>query len=232
MAIRKIIQLDGTMTVKSGVHIGGNDAGTKVGGCDNPVIRNPLSNEPYIPGSSIKGALRSAAEKMPAYASKIQYGKPCGCGRADCMVCKMFGAHMNTKVPASGEPRLIVRDMSLNLDFLDKLSESGGSRSDITEIKTSTMIDRRTNMAHTGEDEPNGKKGGSFRNMERVAAGAVFDCNFTIKVMDKDNEEELINFFHKLLDIVEITGIGGKVTSGSGQVEFDIDWKHPTIITL
>lgn len=221
MSIKKIIELNGTMTIKSGVHIGGNDNGTKVGGCDNPVIRNPLTNDPYIPGSSIKGALRSCAEKMPAYAGKIRNGKPCSCGQETCMVCKLFGAHMNMRA-ASGEPRLIVRDMNLGPDFLDRVMESGGSRSDIIETKTSTMIDRSTNTA----------AGGHLHNMERVAAGAVFDCSFSIKVMDKDNEAELINFFKKCLSIVEATGIGGKVTSGSGQVEFDIDWKHPTEVTL
>lgn len=221
MSIKKIIEFNGTMTIKSGVHIGGNDNGTKVGGCDNPVIRNPLTNDPYIPGSSIKGALRSCAEKMPAYAGKIRNGKPCSCGQETCMVCKLFGAHMNMRA-ASGEPRLIVRDMNLSPDFLDRVMESGGSRSDIIETKTSTMIDRNTNTA----------SGGHLHNMERVAAGAVFDCSFSIKVMDKDNEAELINFFKKCLSIVEATGIGGKVTSGSGQVEFDIDWKHPTEVTL
>lgn len=221
MSIKKIIEFNGTMTIKSGVHIGGNGNGTKVGGCDNPVIRNPLTNDPYIPGSSIKGALRSCAEKMSAYADKIRNGKPCGCGQETCMVCKLFGAHMNMRA-ASGEPRLIVRDMNLSPDFLDHVMESGGSHSDIIETKVSTMIDRSTNTA----------VGGSLRNMERVAAGAVFDCSFSIKVMDKDNEVELINFFKKCLSIVEATGIGGKVTSGSGQVEFDIDWKHPTEVTL
>lgn len=221
MGIKKIIEFNGTMTIKSGVHIGGNGNGTKVGGCDNPVIRNPLTNAPYIPGSSVKGALRSCAEKMSAYAGKIRNGKPCGCGQETCMVCKLFGAHMNMRA-TSGEPRLIIRDMNLSPDFIDRVMESGGSRSDIIETKASTMIDRSTNTA----------AGSSLRNMERVAAGAVFDCSFSIKVMDKDNEVELINFFKKCLSIVEATGIGGKVTSGSGQVEFDIDWKHPTEITL
>lgn len=221
MSIKKIIEFNGTMTVKSGVHIGGNGNGTKVGGCDNPVIRNPLTNAPYIPGSSIKGALRSAAEKMPAYASKIRNGKPCGCGQETCMVCKLFGAHMNMRA-ASGEPRLIVRDMNLSPNFINRVMKSGGSRSDIIETKASTMIDRSTNTAASGP----------LRNMERVAAGAVFDCSFSIKVMDKDNEVELINFFKKCLSIVEATGIGGKVTSGSGQVKFGIDWDHPTEITF
>ena len=221
MSIKKIIEFSGTMTIQSGVHIGGNDNGTKVGGCDNPVIRNPLTNNPYIPGSSIKGALRSCAEKMPAYAGKIRNGKPCGCGQETCMVCKLFGAHMNTRA-ASGEPRLIVRDMQLNKNFLEKVRLSGGNYSDIVETKESTMIDRGTNTASNG----------SLRNMERVAAGAVFDCSFVLKVTDKDKEVELIDFLKKCIKVVEATGIGGKVTSGSGQVKFDIDWNSPCIITL
>lgn len=221
MSIKKIIEFSGTMTIESGVHIGGNDNGTKVGGCDNPVIRNPLTNNPYIPGSSIKGALRSCAEKMPAYAGKIRNGKPCGCGQETCMVCKLFGAHMNTRA-ASGEPRLIVRDMQLNKNFLEKVRLLGGNYSDIVETKASTMIDRGTNTASNG----------SLRNMERVAAGAVFDCSFVLKVTDKDKEVELIDFLKKCIKVVEATGIGGKVTSGSGQVKFDIDWNSPCIITL
>ena len=221
MSIKKIVEFKGTMTSKSGVHIGGNGNGTEVGGCDNPVIRNPLTNAPYIPGSSIKGALRSCAEKMPAYAGKIRNGKPCGCGQETCMVCKLFGAHMNTRAD-SGEPRLIVRDMNLNQEFLDKITTSGGSHSDIVETKVSTMIDRVTNTAATGP----------LRNMERVAAGAVFDCSFVLKVTDKDKEVELIDFLKKCIKLVEATGIGGKVTSGSGQVKFDIDWDSPCIITL
>lgn len=221
MSIKRIIEFSGTMTIESGVHIGGNDNGTKVGGCDNPVIRNPLTNNPYIPGSSIKGALRSCAEKMPAYAGKIRNGKPCECGQADCLVCKLFGAY-KPRNPASGEPRLIVRDMQLNKDFLDKVRMSGGNYSDIVETKASTMIDRGTNTASNG----------SLRNMERVAAGAVFDCSFVLKVTDKDKEVELIDFLKKCIKVVEATGIGGKVTSGSGQVKFDIDWNSPCIITL
>ena len=43
----------------SGLYIGGNDSGFDIGGADSDVIRNPLTNEPYIPGSSLKGKLKS-----------------------------------------------------------------------------------------------------------------------------------------------------------------------------
>ena len=47
----------------TGLHIGGSDTGIEIGGVDKTVIRDPLSNRPYIPGSSLKGKVRSLLEK-------------------------------------------------------------------------------------------------------------------------------------------------------------------------
>jgi CRISPR-associated RAMP protein (TIGR02581 family) len=53
--------IEGTVTVTGGLHIG---AGGQIqpGGTDNPVIRDALGR-PFIPGSSLKGALRSFCER-------------------------------------------------------------------------------------------------------------------------------------------------------------------------
>lgn len=213
MGIKKYLVFEGTMTLNSGLHIGGNTDETKVGGCDNPIIKNKLTSEPYIPGSSLKGVMRSIEESRPAYASKIQGGMPCGCGDANCMICKLFGAHKNTRTRA-GLPRLIVHDMLVNSDFKEQLINSGGTLTDIVDTKYSTMINRQTNTAANG----------SLRNMEVVLAGTVFDCKFTLKVLESDNEKELIKELKFILDRIEIEGIGSKTTSGNGQVKFDIDF--------
>jgi len=39
----------------TGLHIGGSDTGIEIGGVDKTVIRDKLTNRPYIPGSSLKG---------------------------------------------------------------------------------------------------------------------------------------------------------------------------------
>ena len=44
--------------VLTGIHIGGNVDSYGIGGVDAPVIKNPLNNEPIIPGSSIKGKMK------------------------------------------------------------------------------------------------------------------------------------------------------------------------------
>ena len=218
MKLKKMIVIEGTMTAVEGIHIGGNNEGTKIGGCDNPVIRNPLTGKPYIPGSSIKGVMRSTLEKIE---DKSRNGKPCGCGNSNCMVCKLFGAHMNLRA-SSGEPRLLIRDMDIDPEFEQELLDSGANYSDIIEIKTSTMVDRSTNTA----------AGGSLRNVERVAAGTKFKCEFVLKVFDGDDEKAMINAIKKLLTSVEVLGIGSKTTAGCGQVKFDIDWDNMKTVSL
>ncbi|MGB9665660.1 MAG: RAMP superfamily CRISPR-associated protein, partial [Ignavibacteria bacterium] len=56
--VKKIL-IEGTITAKTGLHIGGSSVGMSIGGADATVVRNPLTNEPYIPGSSLKGKMRS-----------------------------------------------------------------------------------------------------------------------------------------------------------------------------
>ena len=69
MAETKQIKLQGRVFItfdieaKTGLHIGGSDTGIEIGGVDKTVIRDPLTNRPYIPGSSLRGKMRSLTEK-------------------------------------------------------------------------------------------------------------------------------------------------------------------------
>ena len=215
----KYITFSGTMTAKSGIHVGGGNESTKVGGCDNPVIRDQITGLPYIPGSSIKGVLRSILEEKNGNNNEI--GEPCGCGMRSCVVCSMFGAHKKTQ-PASGKPRLVCRDMKINADFAKQLIESGKTYADVVEVRTSTMINRNSGTAT-----------GGLRNMEVVAAGTVFDCRFTLQIFEGDKEEQYISTLKRLINAVELNrGIGSKVTSGNGEVEFNIDWNNPVVTNI
>jgi CRISPR-associated protein Csm3 len=57
------IRITSTLTVETGLHIGGGGETLDIGGLDKPVIRDPITQNPYIPGSSIKGKLRSILER-------------------------------------------------------------------------------------------------------------------------------------------------------------------------
>ena len=74
--------LKGKLIVKTGLHIGAGNDKVEIGGMDNPIIRNPLTREPYIPGSSIKGKMRSLIEWETGVLAKTG-GKPCDCGNAE-----------------------------------------------------------------------------------------------------------------------------------------------------
>jgi CRISPR-associated protein Csm3 len=58
------LRITSVLTVETGLHIGGGGETLKIGGIDKPVIRDPITDYPYLPGSSIKGKLRSILERL------------------------------------------------------------------------------------------------------------------------------------------------------------------------
>lgn len=58
------LRLTSTLLVETGLHIGGGGENLDIGGLDKPVIRDPITRHPYLPGSSIKGKLRSILERL------------------------------------------------------------------------------------------------------------------------------------------------------------------------
>ncbi|MBF1989590.1 type III-A CRISPR-associated RAMP protein Csm3 [Fischerella thermalis] len=58
------LTLTSQLSAETGLHIGGGGENLDIGGLDKPVIRDPLTKYPYLPGSSIKGKLRSILERL------------------------------------------------------------------------------------------------------------------------------------------------------------------------
>jgi len=201
-----------TARCESGLHIGGSQDELKIGGSDSPVIKNPATDKPYIPGSSLKGKMRAELEKQ---VGNQRGNNPCGCG--NCVVCRVFGAHMNLQSEL-GPSRIIVRD--------GRLAKGGR-----TEEKAETSIDRRTGAARRG----------SLRSTERVVEGSEFDMQIVLQVFELDLQfqykshqggEALQSVIADGLKLVEMTGLGGGTSRGSGAVSFhdfeldDETWKH------
>lgn len=196
-----------TARCESGLHIGGSQDELAIGGADNPVIKNPANREPYIPGSSLKGKMRGELEKR---LGKFGRGgtSACGCAGDDCPVCRVFGAHMNTRSEL-GPSRIIVRDGRLAGSFH-------------LENKTENVIHRRSGSAQ----HP--------RSNERVAAGAKFQMKIALQVFDYDadfkhvdmdgepreGDEALQAVVADCLRLVQSTGLGGGISRGSGEISF------------
>lgn len=197
----KLHQITFTAHCESGLHIGGSQDELKIGGSDNPVIKNPANGKPYIPGSSLKGKMRAELERQLGRFGGKDNAEPCRC--AKCPVCRVFGAHKSTKSEL-GPSRIIVRDGKPIGDFQ-------------IENKTENVINRRGGAA----ENP--------RSNERVAEGAEFSMQIVLQVFEIDEgfeyeshrgDEALQAVVAGALKLVEMTGLGGGTSRGSGAVSF------------
>lgn len=219
MKLKKIISFDGTIDCITGIAIKGTGNDLGIGGADSEVIKNPLTNEPYLPGSSLKGKMRSQLErkygkikekKIIKKGHEVYKGLPCGCGRKDCLVCTVFGAHFNTDAE-SAPTRIIVRDCPMTEAFREKVRNLPLERGNYLEVKGENIIDRKQGLAE------------SPRFMERVPAGASFELHIKLQIFEGDDENRLRGFVEEGLRMVEDSCLGGSGSRGYGQVKFDYE---------
>jgi len=216
MKLDKIAKLTGTIELVSGLHIGSGNTEMHIGGTDNPVIKNPVSNQPYIPGSSLKGKMRSLMEWHAGTVS-ISDGKPLGIKHIDRLngnreqgieILRLFGyAPTGTNDDESlvreiGPTRLAFWDCELDPDWVKEMRDKNLL---LTETKMENSIDR---IKGTAENP---------RNTERVPAGARFKFQLTLKVIDG---EDLLEPVLRGLKLVELSGLGGSISRGYGKVAF------------
>jgi CRISPR-associated protein Csm3 len=199
--------ITGNIYCVSGLHIGGSNDVIEIGGIDNPVIKHPITREPYIPGSSLKGKMRSQMERK---LGKIgDRGGPCGCGEQSCYVCRVFGPHKNMRHNL-GPTRIIVRDAMLCENTRNEYNEIMASGQSYIEIKTENSINRQSGAAANG----------SLRIQERVPAGACFEMELALQIYDMDDEDKMVEFIKTALKEVENSYLGGSGSRGSGKVKF------------
>lgn len=196
----KKIKIETSITLMTGLHIGGNSENVEIGGIDNPVIKlASKGNAPYIPGSSLKGKMRCLLEQV---AGSSQVG-----GSKD--VNNLFGITESKTNHTSNQPsKIIVRDAMLSEESKVALLECDSLDMPYTENKFENVIDRVKGVA----EHP--------RQTERVPAGAVFNAEFILNIWDDDNEEELMNLFMKGVRLLENDYLGGSGSRGYGQIKF------------
>ncbi len=193
----------------TGLHIGKGKEGVMIGGVDNPVMRDVLTNQPYIPGSSLKGKLRSLAEKSDP---KRQPDAPIGkgvyihlCDERDCPICTLYGVP-GQKV-ASAPTRLTVRDA-----FIEEKSAARLKTSDtdlpFTEVKYEVAIDRVTSQANP-------------RPLERVPADTLFGPVEMVLSVYQANDHRLLQPLLTAMRLLEDDSLGGSGSRGSGKVKFE-----------
>ena len=215
LKLEKKIFIEGEIEVVTGLHIGGSSLGLSIGGPDKVVVRNPITNRPYIPGSSLKGKMRSLLEKSLGLVEIKQNKKGEWegklCDNPDEDLVQLFGypaekgGSSNTYAPT----RLTVRDGDLLNE--EELSQAEDTDMYCTEVKTEVSIDRLTSQANP-------------RNFERVPAGAKFGLNLVIDIynIDENRSANFLSLVSQGLELIEDDYIGGQGTRGYGQVRFNI----------
>ena len=187
----------------SGLYIGGNDSGFDIGGADSDVIRNPLTNEPYIPGSSLKGKLKSLLKyhikEVEIIEKDIVF--------KDSNITNIFKPIDEGNVKIT---RAIFRDLTLTKESEKELQNILGTGC-FTEIKAENKVN------------PISGKSDSPRFIERVPAGAIFEGEIVLNVFDGDNKEIMMENIKKSLKLLEMNYLGGNGTRGYGRVKVEFD---------
>jgi CRISPR-associated protein Csm3 len=200
-------EISGVIRCVSGLRIGGSDDLLSIGGTDLTCVKHPVTLKPYLPGSSLKGKMRSELESRLDQFGGDHSNEPCNCG--NCIVCAVFGMH-KPRAHNLGPSRIIVRDAQLL---------EGGE----TELKSENIIDRATGAAK----HP--------RKIERVVAGSTFTLRIGIQIWELDKnadyedlkmarqtgENALVAFVLDGLKLVQRTGLGSGVSKGSGEIRFE-----------
>lgn len=188
------LTIRGEILVMTGLHIGTGGSGG-IGLVDNPIIRDPLTRRPLVPGSSLKGRLRHALEVIRGSESDD--------------VIRLFGAYVDSNERRSAG-RLFVRDAHLSDESAARL-DSVDTDSLYVEIKTENRIDRARGVA----EHP--------RQSERLPAGAKMTMEIVYNAWDKQNISDDIQNLEMALRFVEDEYIGGGGSRGYGKVEFAVE---------
>lgn len=190
------IQITGTIEVVTGMHIGGSDAFAAIGAIDSPVIIDPLSRKPIIPGSSLKGKIRALLAKVynPTVVNHNDDSEK---------ISRLFGSSANDDKPITS--RLIFSDMIL--DNYDELHSKG--LDSITEVKFENTISRTTSVANP-------------RQIERVIRGSKFELNIIYDVLEDYQDQALddIKILVEGMKLLQYDYLGGGGTRGNGKIKF------------
>src|SRR6202050_2920470 len=231
--IGKLI-LEGEMTCHTGLHVGAGKGSLEIGGSDNPVVKDAYGR-PYVPGSSLRGKIRSLLEQTSGLAvpselvylsrRKGQEVRIHQSDRPDDEICLLFGRNPGRMERVQGEAlessaaspaRLAVYDAPLDPESITAQMRENLD-DEITEVKSENSIDRITSQANP-------------RTLERVPAGARFHVRMVLDVLCEEDKALAARLIEGLR-LLEDDALGGGGSRGSGRVLFanlKLVWRNRT----
>jgi CRISPR-associated protein Csm3 len=215
--------LEGEIQCQTGLHIGAGKGSLEIGGADNPVVKDAFG-VPYIPGSSLRGRIRSLLEQTMGLAlpgELVYLSKRKGqevrihqSDRPDDDVCVLFGRNPGRVERVTGEAieaatatpaRLTVYDAPLIVDSITPQMRENLD-DELTEVKSENAVDRITSQANP-------------RTLERVPAGARFRFRMVLDVLCQE-DKPLLARLAQALRLLEDDALGGGGSRGNGRIAF------------
>ncbi len=184
------------LKVLTGLHIGGSSSFSAIGALDSPVVVDVFTRRPIIPGSSLKGKLRTLLA-ISVVGDIKHLSEPNNDLRH---IRRLFGA-------SGGEDGIMPSRLQFTDAFLSHNEKEKFSQIGYTEIKTENTIDRLNSIA-------------TPRQIERVISGAIFDVRIVYNIFDPNELDEDINNLVKAIKLLQLDYLGGNGTRGSGRVSF------------
>lgn len=179
------------LEVLTGLHIGASGAFSAIGAVDSPVVRDPFTQLPIVPGSSLKGKLRSLLARslsrdinnMPQFDDDEEE------------IRRLFG---------SARP---VRRSRLQFADCFVVNAEQFREIGITEVKAENTINRATS-------------GTNLRQIERVVRGVKFGVCIAYDVIQPDQVQEDLEQLAHAMRLLQLDYLGGHGSRGSGRVSF------------
>lgn len=191
MKLKRKIIIKADLKVLTGMHIGGSNAYSAIGTPDSPVIRSALDGRPIVPGSSLKGKLRTLLASV--IDNDYQYKDP---SKDDDRIKRLFGASASKDSENT--------ELS-KLQFADAYVKT--NQKELTEIKFENNISRGNCTANP-------------RQIERVVPGVVFETVIVYQETDPEETEEDLKNLAKGMRLLQYDYLGGHGTRGYGRVSF------------
>lgn len=198
MSAMQIKEFKGKIKLVTGLHIGAGNEAVHIGGIDNEVVKDSDGN-PYIPGSSLKGKIRSLLELSEGKTD----GSPSSRDKYSGPIPIVFG-DLSEKRDIT---RILFRDAFLSEESKKRLQEKSILP---TEEKNENSIDRLKGIA----------KDGSLRRTERAIPGLTFDFSIALRLLDGDDEQQFCDLIAKGFKLLEADALGGSGSRGYGKVAF------------
>ena len=192
------ILIQAELTVETGLHIGGSNDYAPIGAVDSVFVRDPFTRQPIIPGSSVKGKMRTLLAKARNGAHMVQ--SP---AEDEKVVRRLFGA--------TGEKQVLLSRLQFSDLFINRKAERKFEKLDtdtyMGEVKFENTIERGTGTAMP-------------RQIERVPRGTTFDFLLIYNIESEEELNEDMEVLAQGFRLLQLDYLGGHGSRGYGRVSF------------